>query len=57
MYDYCFLDSRKIDTPATAYKSYKLKAASGSINKEPSSASQYLSDIAFTIMGEELQVE
>lgn len=57
VYDYCFLDSDKVDSPTVAYKSYKLKADGGSLNQDPSAASQYLSDITFTIMGEELQVE
>jgi len=57
VYDYCFLDSDKIDTPSAAFKSYKLKAESGSLDRDPSQAAQYLASIEFTIMGEELQVE
>ena len=57
VYDYCFLDSDKIDSPTVAYKSYKLKADDGALNRDPAAASQYLSEITFTIMGEELQVE
>lgn len=57
VYDYCFLDSDKIDSPSVAYKSYKLKADDGALNRDPAAASQYLSEITFTIMGEELQVE
>ena len=56
VYDYCFLDSDKIDTPSAAFKSYKLKAESGSLDRDPSQAAQYLASIEFTIMGEELQV-
>ena len=57
VYDYCFLDSDKIDTPSAAFKSYKLSAESGSLDRDPSQAAQYLASIEFTIMGEELQVE
>ena len=41
VYDYVFLDSDKIDTPTAAFKSYKLKAESGSLSQDPSSATQY----------------
>ena len=57
VYDYCFLDSDKIDTPTTAFKSYKLRAESGSLSQDPSSATQYLANLEFAIIGEELQVE
>ena len=56
VYDYVFLDSDKIDTPTAAFKSYKLKAESGSVRQDPSSATQYLASIEFSILGEELQV-
>ena len=57
MYDYVFLNSDKIDTPTSAFKSYRLKAESGSLSQDPSSATQYLASIEFSILGEELTVE
>jgi len=56
VYDFCFLDSDKIDTPTVAFKSYKLKAEGGTLTRDPSSATQYIANIEFTILGEELQV-
>ena len=56
VYDFVFLDSDKIDTPTAAFKSYRLRAESGSLSQDPSSATQYLATIEFSIIGEELQV-
>ena len=56
VYDFVFLDSDKIDTPTAAFKSYRLRAESGSLSQDPSSATQYLANIEFSIIGEELQV-
>ena len=56
VYDFVFLDSDKIDTPTAAFKSYRLRAESGSLNQDPSSATQYLATIEFSIIGEKLQV-
>ena len=56
VYDFVFLDSDKIDTPSAAFKSYRLRAESGSLSQDPSSATQYLATIEFSIIGEELQV-
>ena len=53
-YDFVFLDSKKIDTPTTAYKSYRMKVTSGSINQSPDNASQYLVAIKFAVVGEEI---
>ena len=57
VYDYVFLDSDKIDTPTAAFKSYRLRAEGGSLSQDPSSATQYLANIEFSILGEELTVE
>ena len=56
VYDFVFLDSDKIDTPTAAFKSYRLRAESGSLSQDPSSATQYLANIEFSIIGEELKV-
>tara|TARA_X000001382_G_scaffold30976_1_gene19930 strand:+ start:1756 stop:5178 length:3423 start_codon:yes stop_codon:yes gene_type:complete len=53
-YDFVFLDSSQIDTPTTVYKSYRLKLTSGSINKSPDNASQYLAALKFVVVGEEI---
>jgi hypothetical protein len=57
VYDYVFLDSDKIDTPTAAFKSYRLRAEGGNLSQDPSSATQYLANIEFSILGEELAVE
>lgn len=53
-YDFVFLDSSEVDTPTTVYKSYRLKLTSGSINKSPDNASQYLASLKFVVVGEEI---
>ena len=53
-YDFVFLESSEVDTPTTIYKSYRLKLTSGSINKSPDNASQYLAALKFVVVGEEI---
>jgi hypothetical protein len=53
-YDFVFLDSNEIDSPATVYKSYRLKLSSGSINKSPDNAAQYTARLSFIVVGEEI---
>ena len=53
-YDFAFIDSKKVDSPDTAYKSYKLKLTSGSIKKSPEHASQYLASLKCIVLGEEI---
>ena len=53
-YDYAFLDSKKVDTPETAYRSYRLKLANGSITKAPENTSQYTASLKFIVLGEEV---
>ena len=53
-YDYAFIDSSQIDTPTTVYKSYRLQTISGTINKSPDNASQYLASLKFVVVGEEI---
>ena len=53
-YDFVFLDSNEIDSPATVYKSYRLKLRSGSINKSPDNAAQYTARLSFIVVGEEI---
>ena len=53
-YDFALLDSKKVDTPATAYRSYRLKLSGGSITKTPETTSQYTASLKFIVMGEEV---
>ena len=53
-YDFAFIDSKKVDSPGTAYKSYKLKLTNGGIKKSPENAAQYLASLKFIVLGEEI---
>ena len=53
VYDYVFLDTKKIDSPSTAFKSFKMRLLSGSINKTSDLANQYTASLQFAIVGEE----
>ena len=51
-YDYAFMDSNKVDTPASAYVTFRLKYISGTLDKSPDLASEYLATLNFVIIGE-----
>ena len=51
-YDYVFLDSNDVDTPATAYKSYRMKLRNGTISKTSELASQYKATLSMIVLGE-----
>jgi len=53
-YDYAFLDGTKIDSPSTAYKTYRMKPSGGQLTKDPEMASQYLATLTMLIMGEDV---
>ena len=53
-YDYVFLESNDVDTPSSAYKSYRMKLNSGTINKTSELASQYTAVLNLLILGEEI---
>ena len=53
-YDYVFLDSNDVDTPATAYKSYRMKLRNGTISKTSELASQYKATLSMIVLGEEI---
>jgi len=53
IYDYIFLDTKKIDSPSTTFKSLKLRLLSGQLNKSTDMASQYTATLQFAIVGEE----
>ena len=53
-YDYVFLDSNNVDTPTSAYKSFRMKLSSGTISKSTAFASQYTASLNLLILGEEI---
>ena len=53
-YDFAFLDNKKVDTPTSPYKSYRMKLSDGEISKDTDMASQYLASLTMIIMGEEV---
>ena len=53
-YDYVFFDTDQVDS-STAYRQLKLQFISGSIQKNPEHAGQYTANLAFSILGEEVE--
>ena len=53
VYDYVFLDTKKIDSPSTTFKAFKLRLLSGQIKQSTDMASQYEAALQFAIVGEE----
>ena len=53
-YDYVFLESNDVDTPSSAYKSYRMKLNSGTLNKTSELASQYTAALNLLVLGEEI---
>jgi len=51
-YEWVTIDSKKIDTPDTAYKELRLRLLDGSINKNPTMASEYTANLNFVVIGE-----
>ena len=51
-YEWATIDSKKVDSPSTAYKQLRMRLTDGSINKDPSMASQYLASLNFIVIGE-----
>tara|TARA_R100000329_G_scaffold37703_2_gene35531 strand:+ start:1150 stop:4011 length:2862 start_codon:yes stop_codon:yes gene_type:complete len=51
-YIFSTIDLKKVDSPAAAYKQVKLRLENGTINKDPSMASQYVASLNFVIIGE-----
>lgn len=43
---------KKVDSPSTAYKQLRMRLTDGSINKDPSMASQYVASLNFIVIGE-----
>ena len=51
-YQWITIDSKKVDLPSNAYKQLRLRLKDGSIDKEPSLASQYTASLNFVVIGE-----
>jgi hypothetical protein len=53
-YDYVFLDSNQVDSPSTKEVTYRMKLSDGSLNKSPELGNEYLADLNFVIVGEDV---
>lgn len=53
-YDWAYIDSERIDSPANANRTYLLKLNTGNIAKSPEEATQYIADINCIIIGEKI---
>lgn len=51
-YEWTTIDSKKVDSPDTAYKQLRMRLSSGTINKDPTMASQYTASLSFIVIGE-----
>ena len=55
-YDYVFMDSTQVDTPTSAYVTFRMKYVSGNLRKSPDIANEYLATLNFVIVGEAVTV-
>ena len=53
-YDYVFLDSKKLDSPTTSYRTLRMRLESGNITKDVADPNVYLANLSFVILGEEV---
>ena len=53
-YDYVFLDNRQITTPGTVDVTYRMKYIDGTLHQRPDLGSDYLADLRFIIVGEDV---
>tara|TARA_Y100001968_G_scaffold322812_1_gene359526 strand:+ start:9 stop:3173 length:3165 start_codon:yes stop_codon:yes gene_type:complete len=53
-YDYAFLDSKKLDSPTTSYRSLRMRVESGNITKDTADPNVYNASITFIVLGEEV---
>lgn len=51
-YEWATIDSKKVDSPDTAYKQLRMRLSNGTINKDPEMAAQYTASLSFIIIGE-----
>tara|TARA_R100000808_G_scaffold2414_1_gene9642 strand:+ start:1326 stop:4733 length:3408 start_codon:yes stop_codon:yes gene_type:complete len=55
-YDYVFMDSTQVDTPTSAYVTFRMKYVSGNLRKSPEITNEYLATLNFVIVGEAVTV-
>ena len=55
-YDYIFMDSTKVSSPASAYVTFRMKLVNGALQKSPEIANEYLASLTFVIVGEAVTV-
>ena len=53
-YDYVFLDSKKLDSPTTSYRTLRMRLENGNINKDTTDPNVYLANLSFIIVGEDV---
>jgi len=53
-YDYVFLDSKKLDAPATSYRTLRMRLEAGNITKDTADPNVYLANLTFVIVGEDV---
>ena len=51
-YNWATIDSKKVDSPSTAYKQIRMRLVDGTLTKDPSMASQYTASLNFIVIGE-----
>ena len=51
-YEWSTIDSKKVDSPSTAYKQLRLRLSNGNLNKDPAMANQYVASLNFVVIGE-----
>jgi hypothetical protein len=51
-YNWATIDSKKVDSPSTAYKQVRMRLVDGTLTKDPSMASQYTAGLNFIVIGE-----
>ena len=53
-YDYVFLDSKKLDSPTTSYRTLRMRLESGNLTKDTVDPNVYLANLNFVIIGEDV---
>ena len=53
-YDYVFLDSKKLDSPTTSYRTLRMRLESGNLTKDTTDPNVYLANLNFVILGEDV---
>ena len=53
-YDWCLLESDRIDSPATPQRTFVLKLQDGSLKRDAASGKHYTASLKFVAIGEEV---